>query len=79
MIEEIERFIVSELASDRESFEPDQNLLSEGIIDSMGILKLVSFLEERFEIQAGDEDLVPENFESLNAMRAFVELKRSGR
>jgi acyl carrier protein len=43
----------------------------------MGILKLVEFLEERFGIQTEDDEMVPENFESLEALRAYVERKRS--
>jgi acyl carrier protein len=43
----------------------------------MGILKLVSFLEETFGIETDDDDMVPENFESLAALCAFVERRRS--
>jgi acyl carrier protein len=69
--------LITEFAADRESFAPDENLLAQGIIDSMGILKLVEFLEERFGIQTEDDEMVPENFESLEALRAYVERKRS--
>jgi acyl carrier protein len=68
---------VTELASERDSFAPDENLLAQGIIDSMGILSLVSFMEARFGIKASDDDMVPENFETLEALRQFVERKKS--
>jgi acyl carrier protein len=42
----------------------------------MGIVKLTTFLEERFGIETVDDDMVPENFESLRALCAFVERKR---
>lgn len=75
--QEINNYLVAELASERESFAPDENLLAQGIIDSMGILSLVAFMETRFGIKASEDDMVPENFETLEALRAFVERKRS--
>jgi acyl carrier protein len=76
--QEIHDYLVSELASERDSFTPDENLLAQGIIDSMGILSLVAFMEKRFGIKASEDDMIPENFETLEALRAFVERKRSG-
>ena len=75
-MQQIHDFMIAEFASERTSFTPDENLLSQGIIDSLGILKLVTFLEERFEITTTDEDLVPENFATLTLIRNFVEKKR---
>lgn len=76
--QEIHDYLVSELASERDSFTPDENLLAQGIIDSMGILSLVAFMETRFGIKASEDDMIPENFETLEALRAFVERKKSG-
>jgi len=75
---EIHDYILSEFASERDEVAADENLLAQGIIDSMGIMKLVSFLEERYGFEAVDDDLVPENFGSIELLRAFVERKRSG-
>lgn len=50
----------------------DEDLLSSGLIDSLGILKLVSFIEERFGIQIPEEDVVFENFNSVEAMSRFL-------
>jgi acyl carrier protein len=69
-------FLLSEFAAERDAIEPGENLLAQGIIDSMGIMKLVAFLEARFGIATVDDDLVPENFESLETLCAFVERKR---
>ena len=74
---EIHNYLVTELASERDSFTPEENLLAQGIIDSMGILSLVSFMETRFGIKTSDDDMVPENFETLEALRRFVEKKKS--
>ena len=74
---DIEQFILSELTQGRGITEIDasENLLSKGIVDSHGVMELVGFLEERFGISVGDEDLSPENFESVTSIAAFVEHK----
>jgi acyl carrier protein len=60
------------------SLKDDTSLLEEGIVDSTGVLNLVMFIEETFGIQVKDEELVPENLDSLNKIVAFVE-KKTGR
>jgi acyl carrier protein len=74
---DIEQFILSELTQGRgiTEIDPSENLLSKGIVDSHGVMELVGFLEERFGISVGDEDLSPENFESVTSIAAFVEHK----
>lgn len=71
---ELERFIVGELTVGRgiESIEPDEDLLARGIVDSHGVMELVGFLEERFGLRIRDEDLTPENFQSISRIEAFV-------
>ena len=56
----------------------DHPLLDSGMIDSMGIYELVSKLEESCGISIGDDELVPENFNSINAIAALVEQKSGG-
>jgi acyl carrier protein len=73
---QISDFMLAEFAPERAGFEPGENLLAQGIIDSVGILKLVAFLEERFGFEASDDDLVPENFMTVAMIRNFVERKR---
>jgi acyl carrier protein len=51
---------------------PDQSLFEAGVLDSVGIFDLVTFLEEEFGLSVGDEEIVPENFESVKAITAFV-------
>lgn len=53
----------------------DDNLLESGIIDSLGILDLVSFLEQEFGVVVADDELIPENFQSVDRLRLFVEQK----
>lgn len=50
----------------------DEKWLETGMIDSLGILDLVHFIESEFCLQVSDEELLPENFESLKTVRDFV-------
>lgn len=74
---EVEKFIVEEIAlgTGVESVGHDEDLLAQDVIDSLGIVELVAFLESRFGIKVGDDDLLPENFSSVNRVVAFVESK----
>ena len=60
------------------SLKDDVSLLEEGIMDSTGVLDLVMFIEETFGIQVEDEELIPENLDSVDRLVAFVE-KKTGR
>ncbi len=55
---------------------PETSLLQSGLVDSLGMVELILFLEATFGIAVGDEDLVPENFETISAMARFVEAKQ---
>lgn len=55
----------------------DEHLLANGILDSLGVLDLVGYLEREFGISISDEDLVPEHFETLRRLTGFVEEKQS--
>ena len=56
----------------------DGSLIENGLIDSTGILELVAFVEETFEITVSDEEILPVNFDSIAKVEAFVERKRAG-
>lgn len=53
-------------------------LLESGIVDSMGILQFVSYIESEFGIDVDDEEIVPDNFETITDIAAFVDAKRGG-
>ncbi len=54
----------------------DETLIfQEGFFDSMGFVMLIDFLEEKFGVKTNDEDLIEENFESIDAIHKFVERK----
>jgi acyl carrier protein len=61
----------------RSSIEPDEDLLTQGLIDSMGILQLVSFMEKKFNIKVPDEDIVPDNFRTLDSLTEYVTKRMS--
>lgn len=74
----IERFILEELlqGSSRKRIEPDEPLISSGVIDSLGMLRLIMFLEQETGITVGDGEVVPESFETLRQIVQFVERKK---
>ena len=55
----------------------DASLLESGILDSLSLLQLVVFLEERFGITVGDADLLPVNFESIQSICAYLRARAS--
>ena len=69
--------IIQQLARARRIAEvrPHDNLLAQGVVDSLAIVKLMLFLEERFPIRISDEDVVPENFRDIESLSRFVQSK----
>ena len=65
------------LARKQSSFEDDSSLLKSGIIDSLGIQDLLSFIEEEFKITIFDEDLQLENFETISTTVTFIRSKNN--
>jgi len=61
-----------------EKLQLDQSLVEAGILDSFGVIALITFLEETFNFRAVAEDLSQENFETINSITQFVEKKISG-
>ena len=57
----------------------DASLLDSDILDSLSLVRLVLFLEERFEITIGDTELLPENFASVNAICAYLRAREPGK
>ncbi len=75
----IRNFIASELLRDRNSQPPadDDPLIESGIIDSMGVMSLLAFLEKEFSIEIPGDDLIPENFATITAIAALVERQKA--
>jgi acyl carrier protein len=58
-----------------EAIGADDSFMERGIIDSTGVLELVTFIEEQYRVKLADEDLVPENLDSFRRLTSFVERK----
>lgn len=71
---EITEFILSELlgGDTAQRPDPDDNLLMSGLIDSIGMMRLVSFIEEQFGFAVPPEDFTIENFSSVNSIVNYV-------
>ena len=57
------------------SFNDNDSFLDKGIIDSTGILEIVSYVEEKFGMEVKDEELIPDNFDSINKLVRYIERK----
>ena len=74
--DKIRAFIMENfLFGNDQSLNDDTSFLDEGIIDSTGILELVSFLEEEFSISVEDEEILPENLDSIKNVVTYLEGK----
>jgi acyl carrier protein len=77
-VEPVRAFIVDNfLFGSREGLSDDESFLEAGIIDSTGILELVTFLERTYGIQISDTELVPENLDSLNNISRYIRSKQA--
>ncbi len=70
-----ENFMVSGSESELKSTD---SFLEKGLIDSMGVLEIVDFIEAQFSFSISDEDLLPENLDSIQLITAFVARNRAG-
>lgn len=74
----VKEFIQKEFLAKRDAKEVSENdsLLDSGLIDSTGIFEIVGFLETRFEIEVADEDIIPENFETMKDIVGFINARQ---
>lgn len=73
----IRTFIIDNyLFGDDSGLEDSTSFLDEGIVDSTGILELIEYISEEFGITVEDDELVPENLDSINNVSAFIGRKR---
>ena len=75
--ERIRKFLVQQFPATK-NVGNNESLLNNGLIDSLGILEVVAFIEKEFEITVSDEDLLPENFGSVRSLSNFVGQKTNG-
>lgn len=79
VIERVKAFIMSNFLFDAEGNQLDNtaSFLDQGIIDSTGVLELVEWIEEQYGFSVEDEELIPENLDSVVNLAAFITRKRS--
>jgi acyl carrier protein len=75
----IREFIATNLLYNKDGFTyaDDASLLREGIIDSLGVVELVTFLQSRFGVKVEQSEVRPENFDSVAKLAAYVRRKQS--
>jgi acyl carrier protein len=73
----IREFIAKSLlySADGFAYGDDASLLREGIIDSLGVVELVEFVQNHFQIKVDQQEVVPDNFDSVASLAAFVRRK----
>ena len=69
----IRAYVLEETFSENGKINNETLVFKEGYFDSMGFIRLITFLENEFGIRISDEDLVETNFESVNAISNFVQ------
>ena len=76
--EQIKNYIAETFLFSDDGFNmsDDVSFLDEGIIDSMGVLELIMFVEETFGISVEDDDIKPENFDSVNKLYEYIHRKK---
>lgn len=75
--QKVTNYILESTFADKDKIKEDTLIFKEGFFDSMGFVMLLGFLEESFGTKPVDADLVEENFESINAITAYVVKKQA--
>ena len=76
----IKRFVIENFLKGNNSINllDDSSFIEDGVIDSLGVLELVAFLEETYDFRVEDEELATENLDSINRLVAYVNSKLAG-
>jgi acyl carrier protein len=75
--QELLDYIRTEIAYDSQQPLGADDPLLDGALDSVGVLRLVVFIEERYSVSVGDDDLVPENFATVTALAELLRSKQA--
>ena len=70
---DVRGFITDNFILDGDDLAGDASLTQQGVLDSMGVLELIMFVEERFGVKIPDEDTLPENLDSVDRIVRYVE------
>ena len=72
---DVKKYILETSLSEANGITVDTLIFENGLLDSMGLLFLIEFLNENYKIEVTEEELNPENFESINSIVALIESK----
>lgn len=74
--DDVRSFVIDTfLFGEDDGLKDDSSFLAEGIVDSTGIMQLVSFLQEHYRVSIEDEELIPDNLDSIKRVTTFIEEK----
>lgn len=73
--QEIQNYIIEASLSNSDSVKSDTLIFDTGLLDSLGLLFLIEFISEKYEVEVNDEELNPKNFESINRIESFINEK----
>ena len=75
---QIRQFVTSNFYVPNPAELDDQaSLLDRGIIDSTGVMEVIAFVEDKFGVKVADEEMIPENLDSIGRIAAFIERKKA--
>jgi len=76
--EQVRKFIITNFyVADPAALKDDASLLDAGIVDSTGVLEVITFIESEFGVTVDDAEMLPENLDAVNHIAAFVQKKKS--
>lgn len=76
--EQVRQYILKNFlfSNDATALQDDASLIQSGVIDSVGVLELIMFLEEQLHVEVVEQEMIPENLDSVQRIVAFVARKR---
>ena len=76
----IRQFITEDMLFNADGFDygDDDSLLEAGIVDSLGVMELVTFMDRKYQINVPPEDISPENFDSVKRLAAYIRRRHAG-
>jgi acyl carrier protein len=74
--EKVNQYVLQHTFAETHKIQDDSLIFKEGYFDSMGFIMLITFIEDEFALKTSDSDLIEENFESINAITAYILRKK---
>jgi acyl carrier protein len=75
--QKVNEYVLQHTFAEKEKIKDDSLIFKEGYFDSMGFIMLITFIEDEFTLKMSDSDFTEENFESINAITAYILRKKT--